>query len=193
MKMWFKLWGLAMVSLLVFGCTQRGDAGYDPNADANAQLDAALEQAKQKGQNVLVQVGGSWCPWCVRLHKLFMQDAELRARLDEDYVWVQIYYGRDNENASVLSRLGDLKGYGYPVLVVVSSGGEVLHIQNTGDLEEGEGYNREKVLSFLQHYKDVLAADGLDAHGLEVDTAGGEAQLGSEKSQKDSAIGAEKE
>lgn len=152
-----KILFLAVLAAFMVGCAERGNSGYDPQADANAQLDAAFEEAQRSGKNVLVQVGGSWCPWCVRLHALFEDDAELRGRLREDYVWVQIYYGRDNKNESALSRLGDLSGYGYPVLVVASPSGRVLHVQNTGELEEGEGYSREKIVAFLEQYRGVLA------------------------------------
>lgn len=193
MKTRVKLLFLAIVAVLAVSCGQRGDAGYDPKADANAQLDAALEAAQQRGKNALVQVGGSWCPWCVRLHRLFESDSELRTRLREDYVWVQVYYGRDNENASALSRLGDLKGYGYPVLVVVSPTGQVLHVQNTGELEEGEGYNREKVLSFLQQYKDVPAAEGAEAQASDAVAEEGVAQPSGAQSEPVDATGVEEE
>lgn len=146
---------LALSAVFAMGCGSDGNEGYDPNADANAQLDEALAMAQQRGKNVVVQVGGSWCPWCVRLHKLLTSDAELRGRMENDYVWVQVYYGKDNANASAISRLGDLKGYGYPVLVVLSPNGEVLHRQNTGELEEGEGYSKARLLAFMDQHKEL--------------------------------------
>lgn len=42
-----------------------------------------------------------------------------------------------------------------PVLVVLSPVGEVVHIQNTGELEEGEGYSKARVLEFLDRYAEV--------------------------------------
>lgn len=166
----FILLGFVAV-LLASGCKSGGNAGYDPAADANAQLDAALAEAQRRGKNVLVQVGGSWCPWCVRLHDLFTRDEQLRGRLAENYVWVQLYYGRENKNESALARLGDLSGYGYPVLVVLSREGAVLHVQNTGELEEGQGYSREKVKAFLDSYYAVPGA--LESAGGVADKADG--------------------
>ena len=140
---------------LVAGCGRVGNAGYDAKADAVAQIDSAISEAKERGKNVVLQVGGSWCPWCVRLHKFLTDDMELRRRVTEDYVWVQIYYGKENKNEKALSRLGDLRGYGVPVLVVLSPEGKVVHIQNTGELEEGEGYSKARVLEFLDRYAEV--------------------------------------
>ena len=145
----------ALALWLVAGCGGAGNAGYDPKADAVAQIDSAISEAKERGKNVVLQVGGSWCPWCVRLHKFLTDDTELRRRVTEDYVWVQIYYGKENKNEKALSGLGDLRGYGVPVLVVLSPEGEVVHIQNTGELEEGEGYSKARVLEFLDRYAKV--------------------------------------
>lgn len=145
----------ALALWLVAGCGGAGNAGYDPKADAVAQIDSAISEAKERGKNVVLQVGGSWCPWCVRLHKFLTDDTELRRRVTEDYVWVQIYYGKENKNEKALSRLGDLRGYGVPVLVVLSPEGKVVHIQNTGELEEGEGYSKARVLEFLDRYAEV--------------------------------------
>ena len=145
----------ALALWLVAGCGGAGNAGYDPKADAVAQIDSAISEAKERGKHVVLQVGGSWCPWCVRLHKFLTDDMELRRRVTEDYVWVQIYYGKENKNEKALSRLGDLRGYGVPVLVVLSPVGEVVHIQNTGELEEGEGYSKARVLEFLDRYAEV--------------------------------------
>jgi hypothetical protein len=38
------------------------------------------------------------------------------------------------------------------VFVVLDEEGEVIHIQDSSFLEEGEGYNKEKVLRFFQNW-----------------------------------------
>ena len=39
---------------------------YDENIDAMEQIDRALDQARESGRFVICQVGGNWCPWCLR-------------------------------------------------------------------------------------------------------------------------------
>ena len=34
-------------------------------------LQQAIQLAGQENKHVLVQVGGNWCPWCVKLHGFF--------------------------------------------------------------------------------------------------------------------------
>ena len=40
--------------------------------------------------------------------------------------------------------------FGFPVFVVLDENGKVMHIQDSSFLEEGQGYNQEKVLRFFK-------------------------------------------
>ena len=51
-----------------------------------------------------------------------------------------------------MKRLNNAGRFGFPVLVVLDEQGNVIHIQDSGLLEEGKGYNKEKVLSFFKHW-----------------------------------------
>ncbi len=52
----------------------------------------------------------------------------------------------------MLARLNNPARFGFPVFVVLDEEGEVIHIQDSSFLEEGEGYNKEKVLRFFQNW-----------------------------------------
>ena len=39
---------------------------YNENIDPMEQIDKALVKAKAEGKYVVCQVGGNWCPWCLR-------------------------------------------------------------------------------------------------------------------------------
>ena len=63
--------------------------------------------------------------------------------------------------STMLKRLGNAGRFGYPVLVVLNGEGQVVHIQDSGLLEEGKSYNQTKVLDFFKHWtpKAVNPAD----------------------------------
>jgi len=48
-----------------------------------------------------------------------------------------------------MQRLNNPGRFGYPVFVVLDGKGQVLHIQDSSFLEEGEGYDPKKVLRFF--------------------------------------------
>ena len=78
---------------------------YDEAINPIEQIDHALVKAKSEGKFVICQVGGNWCPWCLRF---------------ADFI----------TNDSTISK--------------------VIHIQDSSFLEEGQGYNQEKVLRFFK-------------------------------------------
>ena len=126
---------------------------YDPEANAEEQLATALKKAKASGRFVLVQIGGDWCPWCVRLNQTICSDSKLLTALERRMEWVHVYYGRDKKNEAVMQRLGDPTHLGFPVFVLVwpTDRMRYLHIP-TASFEEGKGYNKEKLFQFFDRF-----------------------------------------
>ncbi|MBN1144349.1 MAG: thioredoxin family protein [Bacteroidales bacterium] len=122
---------------------------YNPMADAKAELAASILQAKDQNKHVLVQVGGNWCPWCIRLHGFFKTEARIDSILNKDYVFVLVNYSKENKNPEALAFLGYPQRFGFPVLLVLDQNGHRLHTQDTGLLELDKGYDPEKIARFL--------------------------------------------
>lgn len=123
---------------------------YDPSISGLKQFNTAVKEARTSGKHVLVQVGGNWCSWCRKLHKLTSTDTTIAAALRDDYVVVYMNYSKENKNMDVMNLLGHPERFGFPVLVVVDGKGNRLHTQDSGLLESGEGHDPEKVLRFLK-------------------------------------------
>jgi thioredoxin-related protein len=92
-------------------------------------------------------VGGDWCVWCLRLDKFFEDNPDLAGELQRQFVVVKINFSKENKNDKVLSAYPRIPGY--PHIFVLDAGGRLLHSQDTGELEEGKGYSKEKVRDFL--------------------------------------------
>ena len=43
---------------------------YNESIDPMTQIDEALVKAKAEGKFVICQVGGNWCPWCLKFADL---------------------------------------------------------------------------------------------------------------------------
>ena len=63
-----------VIQLLAIGLIAQTQI-YNPNADAKSEIENAVKQAKKENKHVLVQVGGNWCPWCVKLHNYFFAES----------------------------------------------------------------------------------------------------------------------
>lgn len=125
---------------------------YDPAADAGRDLSAAVQAAKEQNKHVLLQVGGNWCSWCIKLHGFFESEAKIDSILKADYVLLRINYSKENKNPEVLASLDYPQRFGFPVLLVLDQNGKRLHTQDTGLLELDKGYDPEKVSRFLLNW-----------------------------------------
>ena len=123
---------------------------YDEKADAMSQIDQALDEARESGRFVICQVGGNWCPWCLRFAKFITE--EIANVVKENFVYIHVNTSKANKNEEALRRLGNPGRFGYPVLVILDDEGRVMHIQNSSYLEEGNSYNHKKVLEFFLNW-----------------------------------------
>lgn len=127
---------------------------YDETIDPFAQIEAAVVQAQSEGKYVICQLGGNWCPWCLRFAKFIAEDEEIRQVVADNFVYIHVNYQsrQDERSQQVSRRLGNAGRFGFPVLVILKQDGTVMHIQNSAYLEEGQGYNRKNVLQFFQQW-----------------------------------------
>ncbi|MCO5937232.1 thioredoxin family protein [Mucilaginibacter sp. RB4R14] len=125
---------------------------YNPAADAKADIAAAVKKANAEHKNVLLQLGGNWCIWCLRFNDLVTKDAELNKYMNDNYVVLHVNYSKENMNEKVLADLGYPQRFGFPVFVVLDAKGTRLHTQNSDYLEEGKGHSKTKVMRFFENW-----------------------------------------
>jgi thioredoxin-related protein len=126
---------------------------YDEQADARQQIDAAVGEARRDNKRVLVVFGGNWCGWCVKLHKLFDENADIGQLLLYEYATAWIDVDRLEKHADLAKQYSKLiDDHGVPYLAVLAADGTVLGTQDSGELEDGDQHDPEKVLAFLKNW-----------------------------------------
>lgn len=133
---------------------------YNEDINPIEQIDQAVVKAKSEGKFVICQVGGNWCPWCLRFADFITKDSTISKVIDENFEFIHVNYNpRRSQRAekleqgkALMKRLNNCGRFGFPVLVVLDNEGSVIHIQDSGLLEEGESYNQKKVLGFFKNW-----------------------------------------
>ncbi len=125
---------------------------YNPSADAAADLRNAIATAGAEHKHVFLQVGGNWCPWCLKFDKLIATDARIDSILKADYVFLRINYSKENMNLPVLAQLGYPQRFGFPVFVILDGKGNRIHTQDSGLLEKGDHHDAALVFSMLRNW-----------------------------------------
>ena len=133
---------------------------YNEAVNPLEQIDQALVKAKADGKFVVCQVGGNWCPWCLRFADFITNDTTISKLIGDNFEYIHVNYNpRKSESAekaaqaaALMTRLNNCGRFGFPVFVVLDDTGKVLHIQDSSFLEEGQGYNKDKVLRFFKNW-----------------------------------------
>ena len=128
---------------------------FDPARDAQKDIQDAIVLAKKSNKRILLDIGGEWCIWCHRLDSLFIQNKNLENYLNMHYVVVKINVSKENENKVVLSKYPKIAGY--PHIFILNKNGQLIHSQDTGELEfpkdhPYKGHDKTKVFAFLKKW-----------------------------------------
>ena len=155
----------ALTTLMLVLCAITANAQalkkvYNEDLNPIVQIDEALVQAKAEGKFVVCQVGGNWCPWCLLFADFIEKNDTVSKVIADNFVYIHVNYTpRKSEGEekvqqakAMLQRLNNPARFGFPVFVVLDEEGRVIHIQDSSFLEEGKGYNRDKVLRFFNNW-----------------------------------------
>ena len=146
---------LLIISMMMAFITMFGQQKvYDDSIDPFAQIDQAVKKAQTENKLVICQLGGNWCHWCIMFAQFITEDQEIDKIVNDNFVYIHVNYKSRNDELSqkVSKRLGNAGRFGFPVLVILNPDGSVLHIQNSAYLEEGQGYNKKKVMDFFKNW-----------------------------------------
>jgi thioredoxin-related protein len=125
---------------------------YDPTLDGMKQIKDAVALAAKDGKHVLIQYGGNWCSWCIKFDAFCKADTSITRTITSNYIPVKMNYDPTNKNEEANAYLGNPMRFGFPVFIILDGKGKVIHIQDSSLLEEGPGYNKQKVSGFFSQW-----------------------------------------
>ncbi len=133
---------------------------YDPSANAESDIAAAIKKAKAENKHVLLQAGGNWCSWCIEFNKFTQVNGSIDSLLNKCFVVYHLNYSLENKNNAIFAKYGYPQRFGFPVFIILDENGNRIHTQNSDYLEQGRSYNKQKVYEFLlQWTPQALSAE----------------------------------
>jgi thiol:disulfide interchange protein len=125
---------------------------YDTQADAKADIAAALKQARAQHKRVILDFGGNWCGDCIVLDQTF-HSPENQALIDKYFVVVHVDIGRFDKNVDVADKYEVPIKKGVPALAVVDAHGKLIYAQKNGEFESMRRMDPSSVGQFLEEWK----------------------------------------
>jgi len=125
---------------------------YNPKANASKDIELLISKAKKEKKHILIQAGGNWCSWCIKFNKFTAEDKQMDSVIQKNYLVYHLNYSPENKNPAIFAKYQFPQRFGFPVFIILDSNGKQIHTQNSVYLEEGKGYNKERILDFLNSW-----------------------------------------
>lgn len=125
---------------------------YPANADAKADIAAAVARATREHKRVLLVFGGNWCYDCDVLELAFRRP-DIAPLLTANFVVVNVDIGQADKNLDLVKQYEIVLDKGVPALAVLESDGKLLYSQNEGEFESARSLTPEDIIAFLNRWK----------------------------------------
>jgi thioredoxin 1 len=108
---------------------------YDENADATAELDFAISQARANGKLVLINFGANWCPDCREFEKACLTE-ETKKLIDAHFVVAKVDVGDWDKNPELVAAWDNPIAGGIPAVVLATPDRKILFTTKAGQLSK---------------------------------------------------------
>jgi thiol:disulfide interchange protein len=128
---------------------------YPANANARADIKAAVAQAAKEHKRVILDFGADWCLDCHVLDNAFHNNPDVSPLLEKNYIVVHIDIGQQNppKNNDVAIKYHVPLEKGVPALAVLDSNGKLLFHDRGGEFEGARRMKVQAVIDFLEKWK----------------------------------------
>lgn len=120
---------------------------YDEKADAAAQINQALAQAKTQHKNVLLIFGANWCKDCIELDRSIKTTNA--ALMNKKFVIVKINIGQYDANMDIANKYGNPTKKGIPAAVLISPDNSTLYATHGGELADARHMSDQGIYDFF--------------------------------------------
>jgi thioredoxin 1 len=128
--------------------TSAPSAPYDVDADAHAQIAAAIARAAQNHKFVLIDFGGNWCPDCRVTAGVLAMD-QVKPWVSTMFEVVMVDIGRMNKNMDIGEAYG-VHVKAVPTMIILDPAGRMINAgSDPAALQDARGMTPQAIVDTL--------------------------------------------
>jgi thioredoxin 1 len=140
---------IAAIALTVYAA----DLPYNEQADAKAEVQRVVAEAKASNKPALLIFGANWCEDCRALDKSLKSEKNA-ALMAQEFRVVKVDVGRFDRNLDIANAYGDGRNSvikkGIPAAVVISPKGDLIYATRAGELADARGMSESGIYDFFK-------------------------------------------
>ena len=125
---------------------------YPANANAQAEIDAALKRAAPNHKRVLLVFGGNWCYDCHVLDHA-LHDGAAGKIMKESFELVHVDIGEADKNLDLAKKYRIPLEKGVPAVAVLDEDGKLLYSSGDGEFEAARTMRKKDLVAFLERWR----------------------------------------
>lgn len=133
----------------ILGCSKSGP--YNESADARADIQQAMIQAKGKQKPLVIIFGANWCSDCQALDKELTTGVDA-GKIASKFQLVKVNIGNFDTNIDIASDYGNPISGGIPGATLFSSDGKVVYVTKPGELATVRYNQAEGLYQFFRKH-----------------------------------------
>jgi protein disulfide-isomerase len=123
-------------------------APYDESANAPAQIQASLQEAKAANKPVLVVFGANWCGDC-KVLDMSLKTGPSAPLIQQHFKMVKVNVGKFDRNLDIAEAYGVPLKKGIPAVAILSIDGKVIYATKTGELADARNMGDTAIYDFF--------------------------------------------
>jgi len=144
---------LTILLAAIAACTKEGP--YNESADAKADIQHALNEAKAEGLPLVVIFGANWCPDC-RAVSAELKTGKNASRIAKEFKIVKVDVGNFDHNLDIAKTYGNPISGGIPGAAFLSTDGALLYVTKPGELSSARKMGDDGIYNFLQKHQQKV-------------------------------------
>lgn len=128
---------------------------FEQEADASAQVDAALARALLTEKRVILVMGGNWCHDSRGLAGWFAEP-RFAVMLEAKYELVYVDVGHRDRNIDIAQRFGLKAIKGTPTVLVLSAQGALLNRQSAPKWRDAASRKEDDIFAYFNQFAPEL-------------------------------------
>jgi thioredoxin 1 len=136
---------IAAIALTVYAA----DLPYNEQADAKAEVQRVVAEAKASNKPALLIFGANWCEDCRALDKSLKSEKNA-ALMAQEFRVVKVDVGRFDRNLDIANTYGNPIKKGIPAAVVISPKGDLIYATRAGELADARGMSESGIYDFFK-------------------------------------------
>ena len=125
---------------------------YPADADAQKEIQEALQAAAKSRKRVMLVFGGNWCYDCHVLDAAFHLP-EIAPIVNRNFIVVHVDVGEYNKNLELAKKYEVPLERGVPAAAILESDGKLVVSQKNQEFEKAHSMAPEDILAFLDKWK----------------------------------------